>query len=355
MTENTSLAHLIMDPLSQASLGASLSQSFAQNKQKQVSAMIIGALAAMSPDLDIFINSPDDPLLFLEYHRQFTHSLIFIPVGALICALVFYPFLKASWVQKKWPAAKLSFAQIYLFSFLAYATHGLLDSFTSYGTQLFWPFSDYRVAWNMISIIDPLFTLPLVVFISIAVFRKKTVYARIGFGYALLYLSLGVIQYQRAESAVYELARERGHQIERVHLKPSFANRHVWKLLYEYDGRYYVDAAKLLWNTEIIPGTSIQKLDVKRDFPWLPEDSQQAKDIERFRWFSDDFLAVSARDKTLITDVRYSFLPNTINSMWGIEINKRLIDDGDFDAHVFYEINNQLNKNTMQQFLDMVF
>ncbi|MFV2003915.1 MAG: metal-dependent hydrolase [Gammaproteobacteria bacterium] len=344
-----------MDPLSQASLGASLSQSFAQNKPKQVSAMVIGVLAAMSPDLDVFINSPDDPLLFLEYHRQFTHSLIFIPVGALICALVFYPFFKIGWVQRKWPAAKLSFAQIYLFSFLAYATHGLLDACTSYGTQLFWPFSDYRVAWNVVSIIDPLFTLPLIAFILIAVFRKKAVYARIGFGYALLYLSLGVVQYQRAENAVYELARVRGHQIERVHLKPSFANRHVWKLLYEYDGRYYVDAVKLLWNTEIFPGSSIQKFDVKRDFPWLPEDSQQAKDIERFRWFSDDFLAISAKNKNLIMDVRYSFLPNRINSMWGVKVNKELIDEGKLDAHVEYEIKRDLDEKAIRRFIEMVF
>ncbi len=121
-----------MDPISQASLGASLSQSFARDKSKQFSALLIGALAGMAPDLDMFIRSAEDPLLFLEFHRQFTHSLIFIPVGAFLCSLVFYPFFRK----------KLSFAQIYLFSFLAYATHGMLDACTSYGTQLFWPFSN---------------------------------------------------------------------------------------------------------------------------------------------------------------------------------------------------------------------
>ena len=74
-------------------------------------------------------------------------------------------------------------------------------------------------------------------------------------------------------------------------------NRHVWKLIYQYDDRYYVDAVKLLWGREYITGSSIRKLDLKRDFPWLPADSQQAKDVERFRWFSDDFLAVSIGDK----------------------------------------------------------
>ena len=333
-----------MDPLSQAAFGASLSQSFAKDGKKQLSAMVIGALAGMAPDLDILINSDYDPLLFLEYHRQFTHSLVFIPFGALLCALVFYPFAKK----------KLSFKQIYFFSFLAYATHGLLDACTSYGTQLFWPFTNERVAWNVVSIVDPLFTLPVLFLIILAAFKKNSRYARMAFIYAVIFLSLGTIQKNRAENVLAELALQRGHQIERSHVKPSFANRHLWKLIYEYDGRFYVDAVKLLWDTDIISGTSVQKLNVQKEFPWLPDNSQQAKDIERFRWFSDDYLAVSANDKKLISDVRYSFIPNNINSMWGIEINKRLIDDGDYDAHVFYETNNNLDKETRDLFLDML-
>ena len=133
-----------MDPLSQASLGASLSQSFAKDKSKQFSALVIGALAGMAPDLDVLIRSTENPILFLEFHRQFTHSLIFIPFGALICALVFYSVLSSGWFKKQWPTARLSFIQVYLFSFLGYATHGLLDACTSYGTQLFWPFSTER-------------------------------------------------------------------------------------------------------------------------------------------------------------------------------------------------------------------
>jgi inner membrane protein len=109
------------------------------------------------------------------------------------------------------------------------------------------------------------------------------------------------------------------------------------------------------WDKEIMTGSSIHKLDVKRDFPWLPADSQQAKDIERFRWFSDDFLAVSAHDESLISDVRYSFLPNRINSMWGIKIKQRFPDDGNFDAHVLYQMKNSLDKKTREQFLDMLF
>ena len=339
-----------MDPISQAGLGASLSQSSTNDKTKLFSAMLIGALAGMAPDLDVLIWSKEDPLLFLEYHRQFTHSLIFIPVGALICALVFYPLSNSKWLR-----FGLSFFQVYLFSFLGYATHGLLDACTSYGTQLFWPFSLQRFAWNTVSIIDPLFTFPVVAFVLLASLTKKVRYARIAFAYAVIFLSLGVVQKYRAEQAVYDLAEQRGHHIQRVQVKPTFANRIVFKLIYEHDGRYYVDAVKLLLDAEYIEGTSIQTLDVKRDYPWLPLDSQQAKDIERFRWFSDGYLSVNPDNENMIMDMRYSFLPNRINAMWGIELDRQLIETGELDAHVSYIIKSGADKETVKLFMDMVF
>ncbi len=328
-----------MDPVSQACLGASLSQSFAGDRAKQLSALLVGALAGMAPDLDIFIQDSDDPLLFLEFHRQFTHSLIFIPFGALLCALFFYPLARF----------KLSFKQIYVFSLSGIATHGLLDACTSYGTQLYWPFSNERVAWNLVSIIDPFFTLPILLLILIAVVQKKPVYARISFIYALLFLSAGLIQKNRAQESVYNLAKQRGHVTERVQVKPSFANRHVWKTIYEYDGRYYVDAVKLLWETEQFAGMSIEKLDIKRDFPWLRRESQQAKDIERFRWFSDDFLAPGNETPYSIIDIRYSFLPNRIEPMWSIILNEQN------KGHVKYKMKSRPDRETVNQFIEMLF
>ena len=330
-----------MDPLSQAFLGASLSQSSTAVKSQQLSALMIGALAGMAPDLDVLIRSADDPLLFLEFHRQFTHSFFFIPFGALLCALIFYPFFKS----------KLSFKKIYLFSILGFATHGLLDACTSYGTILFWPFSYERVAWNVVSIIDPLFTLPVIAFALFAAFKKRVLFARIGFIYAVLFLSLGLVQKYRAQEALNELALERGHTLDRINVKPSFANRHVWKTIYEYDGRYYVDAVKLLWNAELIEGASVEKLNIQRDLPWLDLTSQQANDIERFRWFSSDFLAMSAESSNYIIDVRYSFLPNSIASMWGIVLS----DEKNISQHVSYKIKSRPDKETLDQFLEMVF
>ena len=127
---------------------------------------LIGFLAGLAPDLDVFIGSSTDPILFLEFHRQFTHSLIFIPFGSLLVALLIFPLVKRS----------MNFKTVYLASLLGYATHGLLDACTSYGTQLFWPFSNERVTWNNISIIDPLFTIPALILLGIAIKSKKKVF-----------------------------------------------------------------------------------------------------------------------------------------------------------------------------------
>ena len=70
-----------MDPLTQGALGAALPQSTAVRGKYAGSAGLFGFLAGMAADLDVLIRSSSDPLLFLEYHRQFTHSLVFIPVG----------------------------------------------------------------------------------------------------------------------------------------------------------------------------------------------------------------------------------------------------------------------------------
>ena len=81
-----------MDPISQAAIGAAAAQSCTRADRLR-HALLIGCLAGMAPDLDVLIRSAEDPLLFLEYHRQFTHSLFFVPIGASLCALALYPFI----------------------------------------------------------------------------------------------------------------------------------------------------------------------------------------------------------------------------------------------------------------------
>lgn len=302
-----------MDPLTQGVLGAALPQA-TRRKSQVALAGGLGFAAGMAPDLDVLIRSSADPLLFLEYHRQFTHSLVFIPLGGLLVAVALH------WIGgRRWG---LTFWQTVLFCTLGYATHGLLDATTSYGTMLFWPFSEARVAWRIISVIDPLFSAPLAALVGVAAWTGRALFARIGLVWALSYLLLGALQHHNAAGMGKALAASRGHVPTRLEVKPSFGNILVWKTIYEAGGRYHVDAVRAGLSPKVFPGASVAVLDLSRDLPWLQKDSQQAKDIERFRWFSDGYLALDPLRPNQVIDVRYSLVPNEVAGLWSIKLSR---------------------------------
>lgn len=304
-----------LDPVTQGVVGLSASQLVSKRRERMMAA-VLGVLSGMAADLDVLIKSPNDPLLYLEYHRHFTHALIFIPFGALFCALL------ARFIFRKWFAGnQLSFSRTYLFCLAGYATHAVLDACTTYGTQLFWPFSNARVAWNNVSVIDPLFTVPLILLMLLTLWLKSSRTAWFAAVYAVSYLGLGVVQNKRAISIAQDLANSRGHYSVDISAKPSFANLIVWKSVYEYQDRYYVDAIRILIDKKIYPGTSIAKLSLDTHFPWLDDSSQQARDVERFRWFSNQYLSVDPENANRIIDVRYSMVPNRFDGMWGIVLS----------------------------------
>ena len=327
-----------MDPLSQGTVGAAFAQSTA-NKNNIFKIGIIGFLAGLAPDLDVLIRSSNDPILFLEYHRQFTHSLFFIPFGSLIIALLIFPLLKRS----------MGFKTVYLASLLGYATHGLLDACTSYGTQLFWPFSNERVTWNNISIIDPLFTIPILIFVGTAIKTRKRLFSFFAIGWAAFYLSLGFVQYERTLSVAIELAHSRGHNAERLTLKPSFGNLILWKSIYQHEEKFYVDAIRTVRSSTWCSGENIRMFDYQQHLPDLDEDSQQKKDIERFRWFSQDYLGFD-EEKNLVTDVRYSMIPNQITPMWGLVID----DQQDLSEHALWWTSRSLEQSQLDLFKEML-
>ena len=327
-----------MDPLSQGTVGAVFAQ-FVANKNNIFKIGFIGFLAGMTPDLDVLIQSSTDPILSLEYHRQFTHSLFFIPFGSLIFAILIFPLFKSS----------LSLKTVYFASFLGYATHGLLDACTSYGTQLFWPFSNERISWNNISIVDPLFTIPILIFLVIAIKTKKKTFSFFGIGWIIFYLTLGYVQYERALSAAIELAILRGHNAERLTLKPSFGNLILWKSIYKHKETFYVDAIRTVQSSTWCSGETIGVFDYKYHLPDLDMESQQKKDIERFRWFSQDYLGY-VKEKNIVTDVRYSMIPNQIAPMWGLIIDEQR----DINDHATWWTSRNLDQSQIDLFIDLL-
>lgn len=332
-----------MDPISQGALGAALPQSLQRQKEfrsKAITITWVGAMAGMTPDLDVLIRSSTDPLLFLEYHRQFTHSLFFIPIGALICSLVFMRFSRPH----------LNFKQTYLVSLLGYSTHALLDACTSYGTLLFWPLTDDRFAWNNVAVVDPFATVPLLVGVILAMRRANVWFARAGLIWFFAYLLLGYWQHLRAHEAATELANQRGHQAAEVSIKPGFANILLWKSVYLFEQTYYVDAIRVGFSPSIYEGTSVKKFELDMDLPWLDKNTQQAVDVERFRWFSSDYLAMDPLRENFVIDMRYSILPNEVNSLWGIGLDP----NAETSAHVTFESDRDASPERMAIFWAML-
>lgn len=329
-----------MDLFTQGLLGATMAQSGAKQQEIRL-ATGIGFFAGIVADADILIQSSNDPLLNIEFHRHFTHSLFFVPLGALIAALLLWPFLRK----------RLPFARLYLFAFLGYCLSGVLDAFTSYGTHLLWPLSDVRVAWNTISVLDPAFTLILLV-AGVVAFKKYThTAARIGLLLAAAYLSFGWVQLQRAETMAATLVAERRHRAEEHLVKPTLANLVLWRSVYQFDGKLYVDAIRvgLFSEPRVYPGESIEKFVLERDLSTLPVSSVLATDIARFTNFSAGLIAIRPEQPNVLVDVRYSNLPMTLAPLWGIEINPEQPDQ-----HAKYTLYRDSSRETREKFLTLL-
>jgi inner membrane protein len=300
-----------MDPFTHGLAGAAASQSFA-DKDKIKAASFAGFVSALLADLDTFIFSSSDPLLNVEIHRQLTHSIIVIPLGALIAALLVYYFLRKY----------LSIKEIYLFSLAGYATSGILDSFTSYGTQLLWPFTVTRFSWNLISVVDPIFTIGLFVLIVTAVVKKDKNYARIAGIWVFLILINGFIQKERAESAILSLSEERNHLAERIVAKPTIGNQILWRVNYIYNNTVYTDAVRtgLFSSVLIYEGSSSPLRIPESDYSHL-KGTVLYNDILRFSHLSEGYLVIHPDNPLVLGDARYSMLPTDLIPLWGIEVD----------------------------------
>jgi inner membrane protein len=121
--------------------------------------------------------------------------------------------------------------------------------------------------------------------------------------------------------------------------------------VYETEDKFYVDAIKVGLTEKLYQGAAIEKLDIERHFPWLDHNSQQAEDIERFRWFSNRYLAVDKNFPNRIIDIRYSILPNTIDALWGIDLNPV----ANSSEHVQFTSNRDTSNRELSRLLEMLF
>jgi inner membrane protein len=315
-----------MDPVTHALMGATLAAVVARDGPVRVAALV-GAVAAVIPDLDVLISNSDDPLLQLEMHRQFTHSLLFAPIIGALLALAFGRVRRLN----------LKFSQGWLYATVGALSAGLLDACTSYGTQLLWPFADTRIAWNVVAVIDPVITLALLVAAAVSLKRDGSGAAAVGGAAAISYLFAGAIAHDRAEWVARSLASERGHIVESVQVKPTLGNHLVWRSVYKANGRYWVDAVRTGYFSTAMayPGTSIAALDVGA-LGTLTE--RQQADIERFTRLSSGYVVNHPSRRRVVADIRYAMQPDSDEPLWGIKLSNAGSDDPEVEWRTFREL-----------------
>jgi len=328
-----------MDPITHGLIGATSTVIVAQ-KDKLRTVSLVGAAGAMLPDLDVLINSASDPLLQLEYHRQFTHSVLFAPFGALVTAIILWWFIRK----------RLTFRETYFYSLLGMATAGIADTFTSYGVQLLWPFTDDRFAWNLISVFDPLFSLGLFLAIAFALYRRNREFARLGFVWMALYLLFGLSQQHKTEAAAQKLAQQHGHSIEKLIVKPTIANEVLWSIRYVSSDSLHTAGIRLLPFTkpQVFQGDSAPILYWKKEFAPF-KGTTLYKDIARFDKLSNGVLITHPDSVQVIGDGRYAMLPTSVKPLWGIKI-----DSANADQHVLFKTYRNATPTVRATFKDMI-
>ena len=303
-----------MDPVTHALAGAAAAH-VAVSRPSSNAAWLPGAVAALLPDADALVRSSADPLLYAEFHRHFTHSLAFIPVGGAIAAL---PWLLQVKHRTQWKAY-LAAATV------GYGTHGILDAATTWGTRLFWPFSDARVAWNWISIVDPVFTVILLTGVTIALRRRSRTAAAVALAVCALYLGVGAVQESRATDVQTDVAAARGHVVERATVLPGFGNHVVWRSIYEAGGTLHIDRIRVPWWGAATWSPGYEASPVREhDLPTsVSSDARLRRDFRRFAAFTRGWVARPGAEPDLLGDARYSSADDRFEPVWGIRFRPR--------------------------------
>lgn len=307
-----------MDPITQGALGAVAAQ-VAYGKRLPRSAALIGWAAGMAADLDVFIPSGGDPVSGIIFHRHFTHSLIFIPLGGLICASAFI-----WWRQFKGYRLDVLGAAV-----IAYATHGVLDAFTSYGTLLLWPFSDRRIAWDWIGIVDPLFTIPLIIGMIWTIVSRRPRAAQVGLLVASAYMCFGGWQHYRAGEAQAALAHARGHTIEHSRVMPAPGALLMWRSIYISNGQLYADGLRVpYWGETLMREGGSAPLATFAD---LPAEIRARTDTQRiyevFAWFADGLVTRVEGETNVFGDQRFARDWSGVAApMWGMDFGATTTD-----------------------------
>jgi len=320
-----------MDSLTQIVLGAACGEAVLGKKIGN-RALLFGAIGGTIPDLDVFVgswlyNNEIDAMLF---HRGFMHSILFSVFSAFLLGWIVFKLYNSkkrlnTTTIKDWT----------LLFFWSLFTHPILDCFTPYGTQLFAPFSNYRVALNNIAVVDPIYTLPFLICMIILMFfnrksKGRQLWLRLGLGISSAYMLFTFGNKYYMDSVFKESLIAKGVNYKRYYAQPTIFNNVLWYGVAETDSTYHVGYYSLL-----------DKKDQFSDFKELPKvralSSNKFNRVKDLAWFSNDYYSIYkiGDNKYQYNDLRYPLADEKSNS----SVFKFLL----------YEENNQINMKPFER------
>ncbi|MHC4611102.1 MAG: metal-dependent hydrolase, partial [Planctomycetota bacterium] len=213
-----------MDTVTQALLGATIARA-GFDRPLGTRGVVFGAVCAGLPDLDIVLGATDE-WATLVHHRGFSHSLLLLAVAAPLIGWLGFRL-----------AGRRSTCRVWMhLAFWVLVTHALLDVCTSYGTQLLWPISGLRFALDAVAVIDPFYSLPLLLALLLGQWRRIAPPTRrrlAGWALALTtaYLALGLWQSQRAVGSGSAELRGQEFRALEVRAAPTLGNIWLWRIV----------------------------------------------------------------------------------------------------------------------------
>ncbi|MBX2886215.1 MAG: metal-dependent hydrolase [Granulosicoccus sp.] len=297
-----------MDSLTQMALGAALGEATLGRKLGN-KAMVIGAVLGTLPDLDVIVPYTDAVANF-TFHRSFSHSFL---VLTLLTPLL-------AWIGYR--SSGKRFGQAWFWCvLLVLNTHVLLDCFTVYGTQAFWPISEYPIAWATIFIIDPLYTLPLLISLIIIMraapkSRRRAIANIAGLVLSTTYLAWTVVAQNIAHNVALNALQAQSQGYTSAVTTPAPLSL-LWRTVARDEDGYAEGYYSLL------DGSEQMNFDYYRSDESLFDALQDHWPAQRLKWFTRGFYTIrKIGDDIVMTDLRMGVEASYVfNFLVGKDIN----------------------------------
>ena len=297
-----------MDTISQFALGASLGDLLLGRRLGK-KAMLVGGLLGTLPDLDVLVQYSDAVESF-TYHRSWSHSLIILSLASPIIAYTFYYFRHVRQEKQsihlpnritKSKHHPITYKRCLLFVWLVLITHAILDGFTIYGTQLFWPLDIPPAAIGSIFIIDPMYTTPLLIALWLS-YRNSADhqgrYASVALLASSAYLGLTMLVQAHAKEIATESLSQQNISTDNIIVAP-FPFSLIWRIVAMENDNYYEGFYSLFDESR---SPTYVKFESGRK---IIDNNQHLWSTRRLDWFTRGMMAATVdQDQLVINDLR---------------------------------------------------